>query len=282
MTLAVDLKHSFCFLLFLFLVSCTGDPKVFNFKGDAFGTFYDVKVITSEDKVEDIKLKIKDAINVMNDCCSTYLTNSLVSSKRDNRSIETFSDESRNIFNKVIDLSTSANRMTEGFILFDNFDYFNAVAKGYAVDLISNKFLNLNQRNFFINIGGEIRVQGQKINKFWKIGIEYPVENKKEIFKVIEPKQNMSIATSGNYKNPGHIVGLESKPLEENILSVSVIDIESTGAADALATGLYALNDMTFIQEKLDKFDIPAFIIFKNKNNEILSFESIKWKELLQ
>ena len=95
-------------------------------------------------------------------------------------------------------------------------------------------------------------------------------------------RQNMSIATSGNYKNPGHIVGLESKPLEENILSVSVIDIESTGAADALATGLYALNDMTIIQEKLDKFDIPAFIIFKNKNNEILSFESIKWKELLQ
>ena len=39
---------------------------------------------------------------------------------------------------------------------------------------------------------------------------------------------------------------------------------------------------MTIIQEKLDKFDIPAFIIFKNNNNEILSFESIKWKELLQ
>ena len=55
MTLVADLKHSFCFLLFLFLVSCSGEPKVFNFKGDAFGTFYDVKVITTEDKVEDIK-----------------------------------------------------------------------------------------------------------------------------------------------------------------------------------------------------------------------------------
>ena len=74
MTLVADLKHSFSFLIFLFLVSCSGELKVFNFKGDAFGTFYDVKVITTEDKVEDIKLKIKDAINVMNDCCSTSVS----------------------------------------------------------------------------------------------------------------------------------------------------------------------------------------------------------------
>ena len=64
-----------------------------------------------------------------------------------------------------------------------NYDYFNAVAKGYAVDIVSSKFKELNIEDFFINIGGEIRAEGMKNNNFWKIGIENPLPNQQGIFR---------------------------------------------------------------------------------------------------
>ena len=139
----------------------------------------------------------------------------------------------------------------------------------------------LNIKNFFINIGGEIRAEGMKTKNFWKIGIENPLPTQQGIFKPIELKQNLSIATSGNYRNPGHIVGIEGNKIDQDVLSISVIDKKSTAYADALATGLFALGNVDLIKKNIIDNRIPALLIFKD-NEKLQSFESKQWKELLQ
>ena len=120
-----------------------------------------------------------------------------------------------------------------------------------------------------------------KNKNFWKIGIENPLPNRQSIFKPFKFKQNLSIATSGNYRNPGHIIGIEGNEIDQNVLSISVIDKKSTAYADALATGLFALGKVNLIKNNIVDNGIPALLIFKD-NEEIQSFESKQWKELLQ
>ena len=204
-----------------------------------------------------------------------------MSFERDNKNTDSFKQEVKYYFQEVVKISVKANKTVEGFILFKNFDYFNAVAKGYAVDIVSSKLKELNFKNFFINIGGEIRAEGMKKKNFWKIGIENPLPNQQGIFRPFEFKQSLSIATSGNYRNPGHIVGIEGSKIDQDVLSISVIDKKSTAYADALATGLFALGKVNLIKKNIIDNGIPALLIFKDKE-KIQSFESKEWKELLQ
>ena len=79
---------------------------------------------------------------------------------------------------------------------------FNALAKGYVVDVIGNYLEELGDSNYMIEIGGEVLASGNSpfTNKPWKIGIENPnqVINTKFI-KTIHLK-NQALASSGNYR----------------------------------------------------------------------------------
>ena len=274
------LKKSLLFFLF-FLGACSNNDEILSISGQTFGTFYDIKFGKSQHNIKKVSDEINNIFISINQCCSTYKSDSLVSFKRDNKNTDIFNDELKNHFQEVVEISVSANKTVEGFILFENYDYFNAVAKGYAVDIVSSKLKQLNIENFFINIGGEIRAEGMKTKNFWKIGIENPLPNQQGIFKPLEIQQGLSIATSGNYRNPGHIVGIEGNKIDQNVLSVSVMDKKSTAYADALATGLFALGKVDLIKNNIRDRDIPALLIYK-VDEKIQSFESKEWKELLQ
>ncbi len=274
------LKKSLLFFLF-FLGACSNNNEILSISGQAFGTFYDIKFEKSQHNLKKVSDEINNIFISINQCCSTYKSDSLVSFKRDNKDTDIFNEEAKNYFQEVVKISVKANKTVEGFILFDNYDYFNAVAKGYAVDIVSSKLKQLNIENFFINIGGEIRAEGMKTKNFWKIGIENPLPNQQGIFKPFEIQQDLSIATSGNYRNPGHIIGIEGNQIDQNVLSVSVIDKKSTAYADALATGLFALGKVDLIKNNIRDSGIPALLIYKI-DEKIQSFESKEWKELLQ
>ena len=274
------LKKSLLFFLFL-LGACSSNNEILSISGQVFGTFYDIKFEKSQHNIKKVSDEINNIFISINQCCSTYKSDSLVSFKRDNKNTDIFKEEVRNYFQEVVKISVNANKTVEGFILFNNYDYFNAVAKGYAVDIVSSKLKQLNIKNFFINIGGEIRAEGMKTKNFWKIGIENPLPNQQGIFKPFEIQQGLSIATSGNYRNPGHIVGIEGNKIDQNVLSVSVMDKKSTAYADALATGLFALGKVDLIKNNIRDNGIPALLIYKG-DEKIQSFESKQWKELLQ
>jgi thiamine biosynthesis lipoprotein ApbE len=273
-------KKSLLFFL-LFLVACSSNYEILSISGQTFGTFYDIKFEKSKYNINKVNDEINNIFISINQCCSTYKNDSLVSFKRDNKNTALFQEEVKNYFQEVIKISVQANKTVEGFILFEDYDYFNAVAKGYAVDIVSSKLKELNIENFFINIGGEIRAEGMKNKNFWKIGIENPLPNQQGIFRPFEFKQSLSIATSGNYRNPGHIVGIEGNKIDQDVLSISVMDKKSTAYADALATGLFALGKVDLIKKNIINNGIPALLIFKD-NEKIQSFESKEWKELLQ
>jgi len=274
------LKKSLFFFLF-FLGACSNNNEILSISGQAFGTFYDIKFEKSQYNIEKVNDEINNIFISVNQCCSTYKSDSLVSFKRDNKNTDIFKEEIKNYFQEVVKISVKANKTVEGFILFDNYDYFNAVAKGYAVDIVSSKLKQLNIKNFFINIGGEIRAEGMKTKNFWKIGIENPLPNQQGIFKPFEIQQDLSIATSGNYRNPGHIVGIVGNEIDQNVLSVSVMNKKSTAYADALATGLFALGKVDLIKNNIRDNGIPALLIY-TVNEKIRSYESKQWKELLQ
>jgi len=273
-------KKSLLFFL-LFLVACSSNYEILSISGQTFGTFYDIKFEKSKYNINKVNDEINNIFISINQCCSTYKNDSLVSFKRDKKNTDLFQEEVKNYFQEVIKISVQANKTVEGFILFEDYDYFNAIAKGYAVDIVSSKLKELNIENFFINIGGEIRAEGMKNKNFWKIGIENPLPNQQGIFRPFEFKQSLSIATSGNYRNPGHIVGIEGNKIDQDVLSISVMDKKSTAYADALATGLFALGKVNLIKKNIINNGIPALLIFKDKE-KIKSFESKEWKELLQ
>ena len=152
-----------------------------------------------------------------------------------------------------------------------------AIAKGYAVDIISNHLISNNHLEHLVEIGGEIKVHTNR-DYTWSVGIQNP----KKLYNVIEKIniKNNSIATSGNYFNYREY--LDSKSIKTHIINpitgypLEVIDGRISSAtviskdcidADAIATILMLLDKdkaLDFI-ENTDQTE--AYIIFFEKDS---------------
>ena len=128
----------------------------------------------------------------------------------------------------------------------------NAIAKGYAVDVIHDWLIYNNHKNIYVEIGGELRCSGvNKTGDNWIIGIDSPINNmvSGQNLYVTTKLKNMSLATSGNYRNfidkkgkkiTHSIDPRNGIPVKSNILSVSV-KARRCLVADAWATALMIL-----------------------------------------
>lgn len=144
----------------------------------------------------------------------------------------------------------------------------SAVAKGFAIDLLSAHLDSKNIKSYFIELGGEIRFKGKKSNGSpWLVAIENPkLLNSPLITLSSKDFIDSSIATSGEYRNfkkiedniVSHTIDPKSlKPIDKNHLSVTVIS-KSAMKADALATALNVMG----LKEGLEY----------SNNNQIISF----------
>ena len=163
---------------------------------------------------------------------------------------------------------------------------FNAIAKGYAVDIIASAMDKKNIDNYLIDIGGEIRSKGININKneFWKVAINNPDLNSEDKYYKILNLNNLSIATSGNYRNYKidsitkkkyvHVINpINGKSEQGNILSVSVLS-NSCFKADAYATAMM-LGDIDYAIDLTNRVgEIESFIIYVDSNNDINDYSS--------
>jgi thiamine biosynthesis lipoprotein len=126
----------------------------------------------------------------------------------------------------------------------------SGIAKGYAVDRVSDYLEGLNFQSYLVDIGGEIRAKGQKQDgEHWRIGIEKPLVDGREVQRVI-PLSDMAMATSGDYRNffihdgirYSHTIDPRTgRPILHNLLSVTVLD-DSAMVADAMATALMVMG----------------------------------------
>ena len=157
---------------------------------------------------------------------------------------------------------------------------FNAIAKGYGVDVIGNYLESQNIHDYLVEIGGEIRTRGVNIEKNspWKVGVENPnFEGEQSILQVISLNDE-AMATSGTYRKfkvdengnrYAHIIDTKTGyPSKTNLLSVSVID-KNCMIADAYATAFKAMG-----LEKTQQFlkshpELKVFLIFENENKAL-------------
>ena len=164
---------------------------------------------------------------------------------------------------------------------------FNAIAKGYTVDIVGEFLESKNVTNYLVNIGGELRTKGVNIDKHsgWTVGLENPNFDGSQSYNRKFVLKNKAMATTGTYRKYkldangnryAHIINTQTGyPTKTNILSVSVI-AENCMMADGYATAFQAMG-VEKVKQFLTKHpELKAYIIFENKNKEfeILEFNN--------
>lgn len=157
---------------------------------------------------------------------------------------------------------------------------FNAIAKGYGVDVIGEFLESKKITNYLVEIGGEIRVKGINLEKQspWKVGLDEPrFDGEQSVFKALELKDE-AMATSGTYRKfkldengnrYAHIINTKTGyPTKTNVLSVSVIGPDCM-TADAYATAFQAMGI-----EKVTKFleshsELKAYFIYEDNDKTL-------------
>ena len=308
------------YLLFLFIlfISCTNNlNRETVIRGYIYGTTYNI-LYFSEDELQ-LKVKIDSLFNVIDMSMSTYNSNSLISKINNNKEVK-LDDHFKFVFNtskkiyqqtngdfdpsigplvNSLDFGPKTNNISvdslmslvglDKFKIVENrllrpknsFLDFNAIAKGYSVDVISAFLTNSKVANFLVEVGGEIRSSGMNLgsNRNWKVGLDTPRFDgvQKEIYKAFN-LQDKSMATSGVYRKfktdslgnkYAHIIdpktGYSSRT---NILSVTVIS-DNCIDADAYATALHlmTLDEINLFVEKHNT--ISVFVIYEDDNNKM-------------
>lgn len=157
----------------------------------------------------------------------------------------------------------------------------SAVAKGYAVDVIASLLEANNVDNYLVEIGGEIFARGHNAQgEPWRVAIESPEYSADRIPARTIAVSNLSIATSGDYRNfytindvhYSHMLDPRSGyPVDHNLTSVTVL-ADTAALADALATAFNVLGTEQAIK-LADKNGIPAYFL-ENTENGLVEYYS--------
>ena len=134
----------------------------------------------------------------------------------------------------------------------------SGIAKGYAVDLITNYLISIGINNFIINIGGEIKAHTDN-EEYIKISIDDPSKKNQSVEDIFLNKK--AIATSGTYQDHvdykgnkiSHIVNPKNLKNVSDLSRLVAVIHDSCATADAIATGFIAMeaNDIVnFANEK--------------------------------
>ena len=130
---------------------------------------------------------------------------------------------------------------------------FNAIAQGYASDLVAQFLASKGIRDYLVDIGGEVIAHGRKSRgKPWKVGIERPAENSysEPVVEIAISLVNRSVVTSGSYRKYYEKDGVKyshtidpstGRPVTHSLLSVSVVEDECW-LADAMATAYMVMG----------------------------------------
>lgn len=172
---------------------------------------------------------------------------------------------------------------------------FNALAQGLSVDVICELLERKGAKNYFVEIGGEVRVKGlNSKGVLWTIGIDQPVEKSNALNRVLQEivqLDNRSIATSGSYRKFYEKNGIKYShtlnprtgyPVKHSLLSATVV-ANNCAMADGLATAFMVMGTekaVKFIKENKG-LDIDIFLIFQNSKGRQETYMSKGFKSLI-
>lgn len=169
---------------------------------------------------------------------------------------------------------------------------FNAIAQGYAVDLIGRFLSEKGIVNFLIDIGGEVLGKGGKpLGEKWKVGIEKPKDNASygEGLQAIVKIENKALATSGSYRKFYEENGIRYShtidpatgyPVKHTLLSASVL-AKDCATADAYATVFMVMGLEKSKSYLSGRSDLEGYFIYTNETGELEISYTEGFKKLL-
>jgi len=169
---------------------------------------------------------------------------------------------------------------------------FNAIAQGYSADVISMYFEELGIRSFLVEIGGEVRVMGDKGGVRWKIGIDRPFDNNMMPGNDLEAIVNLkdkSLATSGNYRKfyvengikYSHTIDPKTGyPAKNTLLSATVI-ASDCATADGVATACMVMGKDKTIEFMGQHTEFEAYLIYSDESGNFKTWMSENLKKYI-
>ena len=191
-----------------------------------------------------------------------------------------------NIFRLLSKSKMSNIKIDKDYIYLDSSTSldFNAIAQGYTCDLVAGYFNQEEIKNYMIEVGGEVRTSGKNYTKKkkWRIGVENPDETLTSNFNTVIELSDMSLATSGSYRNyyldndnlMSHIIDPSTGfPSKTKVISSTVLH-KKCSLADAIATSFMCM-DIKEIKDFLKTNPhIQAIIIYKDELDKISTFRT--------
>lgn len=163
---------------------------------------------------------------------------------------------------------------------------FSAIAKGYGSDVVARLLRKKGIRNFMVEIGGEVVVEGvSPSNKPWRIGVTKPQDDSLLVngeLQTVLSLTNIGMATSGNYRNFYYKGGRKyahtidprtGYPVQHSLLSATVL-AKTCAAADAYATSFMVLGIDSARQVLARHPELQAYFIYTSPQGELATWYS--------
>lgn len=157
----------------------------------------------------------------------------------------------------------------------------SAIAKGHGVDRVVNRLSVLGHKNVFVEIGGEVRVHGDKDGNGWRVGIQVPDVIDQQVLvahRIGDTGQNSSMATSGDYRNFYEIDGVRyshtidprtASPITHDLASVTVVASDCM-TADAWATAINVMGSREGLAVA-EANGVDCFLVDRQDGTAVLS-----------
>jgi thiamine biosynthesis lipoprotein len=309
------MKNLFTLLsLAILSVGCSSSDKMHTIQGRAQGTTFTLRYIAKE-KNPNLNKQVTQLFLDVDASLSTYKKDSYISKWNRNEDLQerdslflTMYQQSRKVHRetgKYFDPTIGPLSAWYGFqdkenkdslpqimeyigldLVYDSLGFvlkkhpkvqlnYNAIAQGFAVDLLKELFEKEGYSNFLIEVGGELYCSGKKPNnEAWKIAIDKPEADRDGNFYSIQEVENQAVATSGNYrkwrKNPVNeekwvhtINPITGKSSPTDVLSITVFHNQCS-LADAYATAILAMGKEKG-QAVIDSLELKTFVIGDHK-----------------
>lgn len=171
---------------------------------------------------------------------------------------------------------------------------FNAIAQGYAADLVAQLLEANGIHNYLVDIGGEVVAHGTKAHgKPWRVGIERPSADSVSapVVQTAIALRDASVVTSGSYRKYYERDGIRYShtidpatgcPVRHTLLSVSVVD-SCAWRADALATAYMVMgldSARAFIRSHRGQPGTGAVFFIYDDNGSLATYETPEWTQL--
>jgi len=170
---------------------------------------------------------------------------------------------------------------------------FNAIAQGYSVDVVAGCLEARGIESFLVEIGGEVRVKGDKGGTLWRIGIDRPSENNMlpgSDLKAVISMKDRALATSGNYRKfyiengirYSHTIDPKTGyPARNQLLSATIL-APDCATADGIATACMVMGKEKSI-EFLDLHpEFDGYLIYSDDSGNFRTWMTERLKGFIE